>query len=558
MEFLEGILYMLWRGIAIGVIISAPMGPVGILCVQRTLEKGRVTGFFTGVGAAISDLFYCLLTGFGLSFIEEFLKANQNVIQIIGSVVLVLFGIYLFKSNPARTLRKPEAVRSTRRRDVLQGFLFTFSNPLIIFLIIGLFARFNFLLPEITPVHYVIGFVFIFIGALLWWWIVSYFVDKVRSHFNLRSMWLINKITGGIILVFALVGVITAVTGIASADTREPVYLNSTRGFGALGDAGSIGAPLILDNNNCDTLVRCLPIDRVEDFSFSFRTANLHNQSGKSYAYSLADGHTAKVEHPAWGLCVKGDAHTLGFRFRTVDNRLDELIPAKLMIWATVDGVRAGEVALIEDVDMFSGENSFRLIREADKYFLLGGNRRYEQLLIVMAPEVTADSIGLWVAPGGAVSVDDITLRVFRERLSDPRRDLSHFADPDVRDSYFMRTVDPIEGEWEIFDRQFDDSNLRVGGNYRLAIVRDKSGYKMIYLSGASKNPDKWEAGMEKGRLVAGDFVNVFDVVWLDPSATPLEGPVKAQFQSPDILTLQFVGHASTLRLRKSKYYGTK
>ena len=60
MGFFEGILYMLWRGLAIGVIISAPMGPVGILCVQRTLEKGRYTGFFTGIGAALSDLFYCL------------------------------------------------------------------------------------------------------------------------------------------------------------------------------------------------------------------------------------------------------------------------------------------------------------------------------------------------------------------------------------------------------------------------------------------------------------------------------------------------------------------
>lgn len=89
MGILEGILYMMWRGIAIGVIISAPMGPVGILCIQRTLEKGRATGFFTGVGAAISDLFYCLLTGFCLSFIEDFLKANQNLIQIIGSIVLV-------------------------------------------------------------------------------------------------------------------------------------------------------------------------------------------------------------------------------------------------------------------------------------------------------------------------------------------------------------------------------------------------------------------------------------------------------------------------------------
>jgi len=175
MDLIEGILYMMWRGLAIGIIISAPMGPVGILCVQRTLEKGRRTGFFTGVGAAASDLFYCLLTGFGLSFIEGFLKANQNAIQIIGSVVLVVFGLYLFKSNPARTLRKPDAARSSHRRDILQGFLFTFSNPLIIFLIIGLFARFNFLLPEISLPHYITGFAVIFIGGPLLWGGIFFF-----------------------------------------------------------------------------------------------------------------------------------------------------------------------------------------------------------------------------------------------------------------------------------------------------------------------------------------------------------------------------------------------
>ena len=74
MSPIESIIYMIWRGLAIGILISAPMGPVGILCIQRTLDKGRHAGFYTGVGASISDLFYCLLTGFGLSFIEEFLE----------------------------------------------------------------------------------------------------------------------------------------------------------------------------------------------------------------------------------------------------------------------------------------------------------------------------------------------------------------------------------------------------------------------------------------------------------------------------------------------------
>ena len=217
MDFIESLIYMIWRGIAIGILISAPMGPVGILCIQRTLDKGRLTGLYTGVGAAISDLFYCLLTGFGLSFIEDFLERNQNIIQLIGSAVLIGFSVFLFKKNPATTLRKPALQEVSPKKNILGGFLFTFSNPLILFLIIGLFARFGFLRPDMQPYHYIIGYLSIIAGALGWWWMVTYFIDKVRAHFNLRSMWLINRIIGVVILIFAIVGIVSGISNIVSA-----------------------------------------------------------------------------------------------------------------------------------------------------------------------------------------------------------------------------------------------------------------------------------------------------------------------------------------------------
>ncbi len=213
---MDDIFYMLWRGIAIGILVSAPMGPVGMLCIQRTLNKGRRAGLYTGIGAAISDLLYCILTGFGLSFIEEFLERNHNVIQLIGSAVLIGFGIYIFRQNPMRRIKKPLEASSSVNKDFISGFLFTVSNPLILFLIIGLFARFNFLVPENEFYHYLIGFIFILGGAIAWWWLVTLFVDKVRAHFNLRSLWLINRIIGLIILGFAAVGIISSITSLFS------------------------------------------------------------------------------------------------------------------------------------------------------------------------------------------------------------------------------------------------------------------------------------------------------------------------------------------------------
>ena len=198
---------ILISGILIGILVSAPMGPVGMLCIQRTLNKGRYAGFFTGIGAAFSDLFYCLITGFGLSFVQGFIEKNTLAIQVIGSIALIGFSVYLFRKNPAASLKRPEHTRNTYWADTVTGFLFTISNPLILFFIISLFGRFNFLMPEYREYHYIVGYSSILFGALLWWYVITFFVNKVRAHFNVRSMWLINRIIGTLILLMAAYGI---------------------------------------------------------------------------------------------------------------------------------------------------------------------------------------------------------------------------------------------------------------------------------------------------------------------------------------------------------------
>lgn len=194
-------------GAVIGILISAPMGPIGMLCIQRTLNKGRWPAFFTGVGAALSDLLYCLLTGLGLALITDFIDEHRNLLQFLGSIVLIIFGIYLFRKNPAAALKKPSDKGNTFWFDFLTGFLFTFSNPLILFFIIGLFTQFDFLKPEFMFYHYIAGYIAIFGGALLWWYGITFFVNKVRSHINVRSLWLINRIIGSLLILMALAGI---------------------------------------------------------------------------------------------------------------------------------------------------------------------------------------------------------------------------------------------------------------------------------------------------------------------------------------------------------------
>lgn len=205
------ILLLILKAIAIGVIISAPMGPVGVLCIQRTLNKGRAIGMATGVGAAISDLMYCLLTAFCLSFVEDFLLRNQTALSLGGSVLLICFGIYLFRNNPVRSLKPRSGKKASVKSAVLTGYLFTFSNPLIVVLIMGLFTRFNFLDTGYRIYHHIFAFLFIFGGAVLWWYGVTFFVNKLKAHFNLRSIWVINRITGSIIILFSLFGLVSGI-----------------------------------------------------------------------------------------------------------------------------------------------------------------------------------------------------------------------------------------------------------------------------------------------------------------------------------------------------------
>lgn len=207
MSTIELLIYIIIRGLAIGILVSAPMGPIGVLCIQRTLNKGRRSGLATGLGASLSDLCYAILTGLGLSIVVDFIEVHQAPLQIVGSLVLTGFGLYLFRQNPARNIRKKLNQKSSFTQDFASSYLLTLSNPLILLLLIGLFARLNFFLPEMKAGHYILGYVSIILGAFIWWFTITYIINKVRSHFNLRSLWLINRIISIVIIVMSLVGV---------------------------------------------------------------------------------------------------------------------------------------------------------------------------------------------------------------------------------------------------------------------------------------------------------------------------------------------------------------
>ena len=126
------------------------------------------------------------------------------------SMVLAAFGLYLYRKNPTRALKTAVPVASNYWSDFATGFLLTFSNPLILFFIIGLFARFNFILPEFEIHHHIIAYTTIFGGALLWWYGVTSLVSHLGKRINVRSLKLINRIIALVLMGMAVLGVVMA------------------------------------------------------------------------------------------------------------------------------------------------------------------------------------------------------------------------------------------------------------------------------------------------------------------------------------------------------------
>lgn len=196
------------KGIIIGLFISVPLGPIGMLCIQRTLNRGRKYGIITGLGATTSDLVYTVITLFFLSFVIDIVEQNRYIIQLVGSIILIGFGIFIYRSHPSTQPKPNEPSRHSLFGDFISSFGLTFSNPLVLFVLIAVFARFEFVSSQTTLWISIIGISSILCGALLWWSTLTFLVSRFRNKLNMRGLKILNQITGIVIMLIGCVGVI--------------------------------------------------------------------------------------------------------------------------------------------------------------------------------------------------------------------------------------------------------------------------------------------------------------------------------------------------------------
>jgi threonine/homoserine/homoserine lactone efflux protein len=199
----------LFKGIALGFSIAAPIGPIGILCVRRTLTQGRTFGLVSGLGAATADALYGMVAGFGLTFISSLLISQRLWLNLIGGAFLCYLGVRTFLAQPAGQ------AASTQRVGLLSAYastlLLTLTNPMTIILFAAIFAGLGIVNTTGGYLASVLLVAGVFLGSALWWVVLTGGASVILAKFSTEHWRWINRISGIVLVGFgfiALVGLI--------------------------------------------------------------------------------------------------------------------------------------------------------------------------------------------------------------------------------------------------------------------------------------------------------------------------------------------------------------
>jgi threonine/homoserine/homoserine lactone efflux protein len=194
------------KGLLIGFSIAAPVGPIGVLCIRRTLADGRASGLISGLGAATADALYGCVAGFGLVFVSDFLVSQQTWLRLIGGIFLLYLGIRTLSSQPA------EQAAQSRGSGLLAAyastFILTLTNPMTILSFAAIFAGLGLAGASSNYLSAGILVLGVFLGSALWWLLLSGGVGLFRDRFDNRGLLWVNRVSG---LVIAGSGVVVLV-----------------------------------------------------------------------------------------------------------------------------------------------------------------------------------------------------------------------------------------------------------------------------------------------------------------------------------------------------------
>ncbi|WP_328591333.1 LysE family translocator [Paenibacillus albiflavus] len=190
--------------------MAAPVGPIGILCIRKTLNQGRSYGFISGLGAATADAIYGSIAALGLTIISQFLIKQANWINLFGAIFLLYLAYVTFRAPVSNNIEKDHDKGNYFKTFGTTLFL-TLTNPLTIVSFIGIFAGMNIGSVSGSSVYLVLG---VFMGSAIWWLLLSSFVGLFRKMISSESMKLINTISGLILFGFGIYSLYKAYKGL--------------------------------------------------------------------------------------------------------------------------------------------------------------------------------------------------------------------------------------------------------------------------------------------------------------------------------------------------------
>jgi threonine/homoserine/homoserine lactone efflux protein len=190
-----------WKGLIIGFAIAAPVGPIGVLCIRRTLAEGRMAGLLSGLGAATADAMYGCVAGFGLTLVSDFLIDYALWIRVLGGSFLCYLGVKTFLDTPAEQAATPGSRLASAYGSTV---LLTLTNPATILSFVAVFAGLGLASTGQDYASASILVLGVFVGSGLWWLLLSGGVSFLRGQFTPQRLRWINRISGVILIAFGV------------------------------------------------------------------------------------------------------------------------------------------------------------------------------------------------------------------------------------------------------------------------------------------------------------------------------------------------------------------
>ena len=334
---------------------------------------------------------------------------------------------------------------------------------------------------------------------------------------------------------------------------KEPAagnrHWNASKGYSPFSYATTEG--IAIDNTTPFLLTDSYAFpEPCKDFELIFRGANLHGHPDKKYEISH-NGKKFITKNINWGFfltTLKGDTLKVEIGKKEIADAFSSSMKASVNI--SVPGKEPENLFINDRLNLYTGFNQWRIIVGNGSVRIKGGDHKEFSIFESPLPSCEFTGFGFFATPGASVRIKDISLLLPDDDNPFTRSAYTLEAIEEIIDNSYDATV----GYYTVFDRSLEENLLRMGGDYRFAIIPDEEegdNYLIIYLSGAVVNSNMWQPGMIKGRLMAEPFPDIYNLVWIDSEGKALSNGIKAQIEDDGLISIQFPYHSSTLRLRK-------